>query len=170
MAYHYDTRHRTQDLTRDWADRASRDARHGGQPMQYIVNAGRMTIDERTLRRTSTIIYNAPGSSLRITPSAKASISATVQRNPNPNPNPHHHHSPAQWWTTAAAAAPVATHTCRGCYERRELYYGGYCHECAALRAVYPREAIAHAHAHRRRDRDDRHLTHAPERRLLAWH
>ncbi|KAI1377908.1 hypothetical protein F4677DRAFT_29918 [Hypoxylon crocopeplum] len=152
MAYYYDHHHRGQDLTRDWAHRVSQDARHNSQPSQYIVNEGRMRIDERTLRHSNAIIYNAPGSSLRISPSMTVSSAKTKHST--------YYAQPSTWWTSGTSA-----HTCHGCYKWRELYYGDYCHECSSIRQV-----AAAKDRHRLRDRDDRYLTYTPERRLLGWY
>ncbi|KAI4859191.1 hypothetical protein F4820DRAFT_440596 [Hypoxylon rubiginosum] len=154
MAHYYDSHHLSHDhdhnYNRNLARRFSRDARHSTHPTQYIVNEGKMIVDERTLKHTNAIIYNAPGSTLRLS---------------SPKPNPfapavHHHNSylyPQASSSWSSTGLPIQT--CRNCLQRREIYYKGYCHNCASLRlnATY------------QRIRDDRRVAFAPDRRMVAW-
>ncbi|OTA55090.1 hypothetical protein K449DRAFT_469069 [Hypoxylon sp. EC38] len=62
MPYYYDNHHwNNHDLTRQLAHRLSRESRYTGHPTQYIVNEGRMTVDNKVLRHSNAVIYNAPG-------------------------------------------------------------------------------------------------------------
>ncbi|KAI1770239.1 hypothetical protein F4818DRAFT_433886 [Hypoxylon cercidicola] len=157
MAHHYHSRHwsHEQDYNRNLASRFSRDARHSGHPTQYIVNEGKMIVDEQTLKHSNAIIYNAPEATLRLSSKSK----------PNPfTPQEHHqygsyHYPPASsWW----APTSLSVHTCRNCLQRREIYHAGYCHNCAAYRLVLPYQTD-------RRVRDDRRVTFASDRRQLKW-
>ncbi|KAI0520694.1 hypothetical protein F5B22DRAFT_47664 [Xylaria bambusicola] len=90
-----------------------RDLRRSHRPLRYIVNEGKLIIDERSLEdrhrssgnRSNTVIYNSPGSTMWI--EHRDSESRTVE--------------------------------CRGCFRRRERCYGGYCSECVYLRLDAPR-------------------------------
>ncbi|KAI2471614.1 hypothetical protein F4781DRAFT_386809, partial [Annulohypoxylon bovei var. microspora] len=151
MAYYYDDHYWNHDLTRNLAHRLSRESRHSGHTTQYIVNEGRMVVNEKTLRHSNAVIYNAPGSSLRFAPSRHTSYSSIRHSS---------HYAPeSSSWTTSPS-----TSVCRGCYEHRELYYGNYCHKCTSIRQVsWPNES------YRLRDREYRYITRAPERKLVTW-
>lgn len=149
MPHYYDDHHWNHELTRNLAHRLSRESRHNGHPTQYIVNEGRMTVDHKVLRHSNAVIYNAPGSSLRLSPSRQTSSMRTRSTS---------YYAPESSWSSSI-------HTCRGCRERREIYFGGYCHDCNSMRLVSsPREIYG------QRYRDYRYLPPAPERRSLAWH
>ncbi|KAI1195375.1 hypothetical protein F5X97DRAFT_246787 [Nemania serpens] len=94
----------------DLAHHIGRDLRQSHRPTRYIINEGKLVIDERTLEdrdrsgsgsSSNTIIYNAPGATMRI-----------EQHRENRS-----HHS-----------------ECRGCLRRSERYYDGYCSECVTRR------------------------------------
>ncbi|KAI1159946.1 hypothetical protein F5B18DRAFT_547755 [Nemania serpens] len=121
------------------AHHIGRDLRQSHRPTRYIINEGKLVIDERSFEdrdrngsgssRPNTIIYNAPGSTMWI-----------EQRREDRS-----HHS-----------------GCRGCLRRSERYYGGYCSECIARRLDAPgrHEAVAVR---------DRRLLEYPERRAIQW-
>ncbi|KAI0382535.1 hypothetical protein F5Y04DRAFT_252873 [Hypomontagnella monticulosa] len=144
MAYHYNTRNENHDLARNLAHRIQRDSRYGGHPTQYIVNEGRMVVDQRTLRHHNAVIYNAPGSTLRF---AQSSTPARKSKYDS------YHTSGSYWPTTTTTAPPL--HMCRGCGQR-ETYYGGFCHDCTSL-------------WYSQRDRDNRYLARASDRKYLEW-
>ncbi|OTA83393.1 hypothetical protein M434DRAFT_400687 [Hypoxylon sp. CO27-5] len=150
MPYYYDNHHwNNHDLTRQLAHRLSRESRYTGHPTQYIVNEGRMTVDNKVLRHSNAVIYNAPGSSLRLSPSRQTSTMRSRSTS---------YYVPDSSWSSSI-------HTCRGCHERREIYFGGYCHDCNSMRLVSsPRES------YRQRYHDYRYLAPAPERRSLGWY
>ncbi|KAI1139202.1 hypothetical protein F5Y05DRAFT_381117 [Hypoxylon sp. FL0543] len=149
MPYYYDDHHDNHDLTRQLAHHLSRESRYTGHPTQYIVNEGRMFVDRKTLQHSNAVIYNAPGSSLRVSPSRSTSTTRTRSTS---------YYAPKSSWSPSI-------HTCRGCLERREIYFEGYCHDCNSLRLVSsPRES------YRLRDRDYRYLARAPERRMVGWY
>ncbi|KAI1171871.1 hypothetical protein F4777DRAFT_30911 [Nemania sp. FL0916] len=58
----------------DLAHHLIRDLRHSHRPTQYIINEGKLTVDAQTFEnfnhssghKSNTIIYNSPGSELRI--------------------------------------------------------------------------------------------------------
>ncbi|KAI1419497.1 hypothetical protein F5Y12DRAFT_789017 [Xylaria sp. FL1777] len=121
------------------AHQIGRDLRHSHRPTRYIVNEGKLVIDERSFEdryrsssssssRSNTVIYNAPGSTM--------------------------------WIENRSNGSRIAE--CRGCFRRRERYYGGYCSECASLRWDTPRrpEIITV---------DDRRLLDYPEMRAIGW-
>ncbi|OTB02011.1 hypothetical protein M426DRAFT_323083 [Hypoxylon sp. CI-4A] len=149
--YYYDDHKWDRDLSRDLAHRFSRDVRTASHPTQYIVNEGKMIVDDQTLRHSNAVIYNAPGSTLRFAPS-KPTPSKKVRFNSHLAPE----HS------KLATAPPI--YTCRGCFERRELYYRGYCHDCTSMRLVSaPKETF------KLRDRQDRQIERVPDRKLVGW-
>ncbi|KAI1357578.1 hypothetical protein F5Y08DRAFT_324020 [Xylaria arbuscula] len=95
------------------AHHIGRDLRHSHRPLRYIVNEGKLIIDERSFEdryqssnyRSNTIIYNSPGSTMWI--EHRDGRTRTVE--------------------------------CRGCFRLRERCYGGYCSECVSLRLDAPR-------------------------------
>ncbi|KAI2635639.1 hypothetical protein GGS26DRAFT_507460 [Hypomontagnella submonticulosa] len=144
MAYHYNTHNENHDLARNLAHRLSRETRHGGPPTQYIVNEGKMIVDQRTLRHSNAIIYNAPGSTLRFAPSKP--VPARKSKHDS-------YYTSGSYGPTTTTAPPL--HMCRGCGQR-ETYYGGFCHDCTSL-------------WYSQRDRDNRYLTRASDRNLVGW-
>ncbi|KAI0427589.1 hypothetical protein F5Y09DRAFT_27799 [Xylaria sp. FL1042] len=111
--YYYD-RDRHHKDGYELAHNIGRDLRHSHRPMRYIVNEGKLIIDERSFEdrdrssssRSNTVIYNAPGSTMWIENRNKGS-SHSVE--------------------------------CRGCFRRRDRCYGGYCSECLSKRLDMPR-------------------------------
>ncbi|XXH01455.1 hypothetical protein Hte_007815 [Hypoxylon texense] len=154
MPHYHDSHHWSHDhdhnYNRNLALRFSRDTRHNAHPTHCIVNEGRMVVDEQTLKRNNTVIYNAPGSTLRLS-------------SPKPNPfvpvhhynNAYHYPQATSWWSSTG----LPIHTCRNCLQRREIYYKGYCHTCASLRL----------NADYQRVRDNRRVAYAPDRRMVGW-
>ncbi|KAI0165225.1 hypothetical protein GGR52DRAFT_575317 [Hypoxylon sp. FL1284] len=177
MAYHYNDRRLSHehDYNRNLARRFVRDSRHSNHPTQCIVNEGRMIVDDRTFKHSNAIIYNAPGSTLRLySPESRPKNPFTaVERTPPPPPpppapaaalapRPQNYLPPAPtspWWW--APQAPEL-HTCRNCLQRRQLYYKGYCYSCAALRFNPSRQLEWRAPP-------DRRVSFAPETRLAKW-
>ncbi|KAI1207597.1 uncharacterized protein F4807DRAFT_433900 [Annulohypoxylon truncatum] len=152
MACHHDSHYWNHDLTRNLAQRLSRDSRHSGHATQYIVNEGRMVVDQKTLRHSNAVIYNAPGSTLRLVPSMRAPYSSTSHTT--------HYVPESPWWTTSSSIR-----RCHGCYEHREIYYGNYCHKCTSIQRVSPpRER------HQLEDYRYRHVPRVPERKRVGWH
>ncbi|TGJ82336.1 hypothetical protein E0Z10_g6456 [Xylaria hypoxylon] len=106
-SHHYDHHHKD---GYELAHHIRRDLRHSHRPTRFIVNEGKLIIDERSFddrdrsssSRSNTVIYNAPGSTMWI-----ESKSGTTE--------------------------------CRGCFRRRDRLYGGYCSGCATLRLDTPR-------------------------------
>ncbi|KAI1430780.1 hypothetical protein GGR50DRAFT_152441 [Xylaria sp. CBS 124048] len=127
------------------AQNLSRDLRHGHQPTKYIINEGKLILDEQSLEslqhrghgsKSNTIIYNSPGSTMWVQPTAQKSRLLE-----------HHGHRTA----------------CRGCFRHHDRYYGGYCSDCLAERAK---------HASKRYETvvsSDRRILEYPERRALTW-
>ncbi|GAW24036.1 hypothetical protein EKO27_g9310 [Xylaria grammica] len=99
-----------------------RDLRHSHRPTRYIVNHGKLIVDDRSFEdrdrssssHSNTLIYNAPGSTMWI--ENKSSHSAE----------------------------------CRRCYRRRDRLYGGYCSDCVSLRLDTPRHHDVVVKDHRR--------------------
>ncbi|KAI1397976.1 hypothetical protein F4819DRAFT_470269 [Hypoxylon fuscum] len=154
MPYNYDSYHgHHHNPNRDLAQRFGRESRHSSHPTQYIVNEGKMIVDQRTLRHTNAIIYNAPGSTMRLVPSKPV---------PKAKHNSFYYPPTSPWWDTT-----TSIHTCRGCLQRRELYSGagGYCRDCTALRLGPPYQA----ERYRLQGRNDWHPAYMPERRQLGW-
>ncbi|KAI1768489.1 hypothetical protein GGR53DRAFT_478296 [Hypoxylon sp. FL1150] len=154
MAQYYNSRHwsHEHDYNRNLASRFSRDARHSSYPTINIVNEGKLVVDERTLRNTNAVIYNSERATLRLSA-------------PKPTANPfapevYHYNSyyypqqAATWW--GPSGLPI--HTCRSCRQRREIYYAGYCHYCAAIRYSAPNQRV----------HDDRRVAFAQQRQL-GW-
>lgn len=112
-SYYYNDRRHTKDAY-EIAHHITRDLRHSHRPTQYIINEGKLVIDERSLEdrdrssssRSNTVIYNAPGSTMWI----------------EKRRDDRSHYS-----------------ECRGCFRRSHRYYDGYCSECVTLRADLPR-------------------------------
>ncbi|KAI5863921.1 hypothetical protein GGS23DRAFT_596410 [Durotheca rogersii] len=119
-------------------------------PTQYIVNDGRMTVDQRTLQHSNAVIYNGPHSSLRLVSSGRAAAAPARDRDRDTD------HS--RDWSTATP------HTCHGCLRRRPLYWTEYCYDCAAAPLSRRLGSVTYRH-----DFQWRHLTTAPERRLVGW-
>ncbi|KAI1276246.1 hypothetical protein F5Y07DRAFT_137965 [Xylaria sp. FL0933] len=126
------------------AHNIGRELRHSHRPTRYIVNEGKLIIDERSFEdrdrssssRSNTVIYNAPGSTMWI-----------ENRNNNKGSSSSFHGGVE----------------CRGCFRRRDRCYGGYCYECLSLRLDRPRshEVIKYE--------DRKLLDYYPERKALGW-
>ncbi|KAK5624811.1 hypothetical protein RRF57_000527 [Xylaria bambusicola] len=94
------------------AHHIGRDLRRSHRPLRYIVNEGKLIIDERSLdgrhrsgsNRSNTVIYNSPGSTM------------WIENRDN----------------------ELRTVECRGCFRRRERCYSGYCSDCVYLRLDAP--------------------------------
>ncbi|KAI8627127.1 hypothetical protein F5Y19DRAFT_443406, partial [Xylariaceae sp. FL1651] len=80
--------------------------RHSHRPSRYIVNEGKLIIDEHAFNshhshhhhhKPNTVIYNAPGSTMWLESSSQRHASSSSYEE------------------------------CRGCFRRRERTYGGYC-------------------------------------------
>lgn len=158
MAYHYDHHHQgdyrhSDDLVKHLHREIPH---HSHRPVQYIVNDGKLIIDEKSLRHSTnnTLIYNRPGSTMWVQPRTSSG-------------HHHHHHSssssrvetyqrPSTYWQTSS------THACRGCQSLRSLY-GGYCRECIEVKMVRPREPRVDI------IRDARRLLSLPDRRLIEY-
>ncbi|KAI1295292.1 hypothetical protein F5Y03DRAFT_399270 [Xylaria venustula] len=98
------------------ADRIERSLRHSHRSTRYIINDGNLVVDEDYLdrhhsdRRSPTLIYNAPESTMWIKSGRSSSSSSSLRSE------------------------------CRGCYSRRERYVGsGYCSDCVSVRFDSPR-------------------------------
>lgn len=97
------------------AQRIRHDLRYSHRPTQYIINEGKLVVNERTLEcrdrdtnsRPNTIIYNAPGSTMYVE---------------KPRDEKSHHRS-----------------ECRACFRVRDRCYGGYCSDCLTVRLDTPR-------------------------------
>ncbi|KAI1439935.1 hypothetical protein F5Y02DRAFT_404373 [Annulohypoxylon stygium] len=152
MACHYDRHYWNHDLTRNLAHRLSRDSRHSGHATQYIVNEGRMIVDQKTLRHSNAVIYNAPGSTLRFVPSTHTYHSVTSHSS---------HYEPEPHWSSTS----LWIRQCRGCCKYREIYYGNYCHECTSIQRV----TLPHRERNLLADCEYRHLPPAPERKRVGW-
>ncbi|KAI0399967.1 hypothetical protein F4802DRAFT_527324 [Xylaria palmicola] len=140
-SYYHDRRHRD---GYELAHHIERDLRHSHRPTRYIVNEGKLIIDERSLEardhhhhrdhyrssssRANTVIYNAPGSTM---------------------------------WIESQHDKNLRTE-CRGCYRRRERLYDGYCADCVSLRIDTPRR-------HEVVNFSDRRLLDYPSRRAIGW-
>lgn len=136
MSYH--NHHHYPHSHYDVAERLVRENRHSHRPTRYIVNDGNLILDEKTIRHGNTVIYNSRGSAMWLNPSGRhAAPPAPIVYQP--------YHS--SW------AYGVASPSCRGCYERRELHSSGYCRDCHSIRYY----------------RSDRRLLGTPERRQLTW-
>ncbi|KAI1826567.1 hypothetical protein F4861DRAFT_64964 [Xylaria intraflava] len=113
--YHSDHHHKE---GYELAQNLSRDLRHSHRPTKYIINEGKLILDEQALddhhqshhNKSNTIIYNSPGSTMWVQPSHRSRLEAEA-------------HSIA----------------CRGCFRHRDRYYGGYCSDCLAAQLRYPR-------------------------------
>ncbi|KAI1332278.1 hypothetical protein F5Y16DRAFT_173553 [Xylariaceae sp. FL0255] len=118
MPYYYDGRSSGYDL----GQYACREfARHSHRPTQYVINEGNLVVDERMLNRYydrhhkyNTVIYNAPGSRMRIEYS-------------------RHHYGP--YYSGSGESGLLECLRCR----RRSRCYGGYCPDCIAVRVVEDR-------------------------------
>ncbi|KAI1102119.1 hypothetical protein F4804DRAFT_277028 [Jackrogersella minutella] len=129
------------EATRDLAYRISRESRY---PTHYIMNEGRVVLDRKILKHNNAIIYNAPGSSLRVTPSNRTLASR---------------------FKYTSYYAPESSDTCRDCW--REEYYRGYCHECASLRYI----SAPSDESYRLHDREYRFSlrSRSPERKYISY-
>ncbi len=76
-SYYYNIREHDHGLAHDLARQLSHETRHSAHPTQYIVNRGKMTMDDRSFRHSNAFIYNTPGSSLRIVPTQTESVTRT---------------------------------------------------------------------------------------------
>jgi hypothetical protein len=121
------------------AHHIGRDLRHSHRPTRYIINEGKLVIDERTLdyrdgsnsSRSNTIIYNAPGSTMWVEKQHRDEKS--------------HQKS-----------------GCRACFRTHDRRYGGYCSDCLTLRLDTPRRReVITVH--------DRRSVEYPERKALQW-
>ncbi|KAI0009622.1 hypothetical protein F4779DRAFT_361736 [Xylariaceae sp. FL0662B] len=139
MSYHYSNHRHNHDNVHHLAQRFSREARYSHHPTQYIVNDGRMIIDEKALHYSNAVIYNAPGSTMWLKPTSLSSVRTPYVP----------YHSPGM--------PPIRT--CRGCFQQRELYFGNYCRDCTSARLAPPTE----------RYYSDRKPLYMPERRSLGW-
>ncbi|KAI1630788.1 hypothetical protein F4809DRAFT_635281 [Biscogniauxia mediterranea] len=89
----------------DLAYNVTRYSRDRGHPAQLIVNEGNLVLDDRTFRRSNTVLYNGPGSTIRLRPTR--------------------HVSSYDWYCYARPARSYPC--CSG-------YYSGYC-RCYTSRA-----------------------------------
>ncbi|KAI1112426.1 hypothetical protein F5Y14DRAFT_272547 [Nemania sp. NC0429] len=127
------------------AHHIGRDLRQSHRPTRYIINEGKLIIDERSFEdrdrsgsgsggsRPNTIIYNAPGSTMWIEPQLHREDRS--------------HRS-----------------ECRRCLRWSDRYYDGYCAECVARRRRLDsprRHEVVTVH--------DRRLLEYPERRAIQW-
>lgn len=145
MPYYYDTNYKDHTHGHDLVKRIYREVpRHSHHPTQYIVNDGKLIIEDQSLRNSNSVIYNSPGSTMWVQTSTGHWSSSSN----------HSHGSSTPSWSSNL-------HRCRGCYSLRELT-GGYCYGCIEAKTVRPRivEVV----------RDDRRLLSVPERRLLEYH
>ncbi|KAI3339419.1 hypothetical protein F4824DRAFT_455333 [Ustulina deusta] len=132
-SYYHDHHHKD---GYELAHQIGRDLRHSHRPTRYVINEGKLIIDERSFEdrdrsssnRSNTVIYNAPGSTM---------------------------------WIEKRDNAP-RTVECRGCFRRRDRYYGGYCAECISLRLDTPRR-------HEVITVQNRRPLEYPERRAIGW-
>ncbi|KAI3325515.1 hypothetical protein HD806DRAFT_490513 [Xylariaceae sp. AK1471] len=128
------------------AQNIGRDLRHSHRPTRYIINEGKLVIDERSFdnhyrssgsssssNKPNTIIYNAPGSSM---------------------------------WIEHAKEKPSYTE-CRGCFRHRERCYGGYCSECISVRLE--RDNWNKSRRYETVAVDDRRYVEYPERKTIGW-
>ncbi|KAH9905795.1 hypothetical protein F4778DRAFT_727512 [Xylariomycetidae sp. FL2044] len=164
MSYHYTHRDENRELALRFGREVHRGHSHGSHhhhahyPTCYIVNDGKMIADDKALKHSNTIIYNSPGSTLWIQPSSSdknnnerrsssSSSSSAIVYEPRTSyySSSSHHHTP----------------TCRGCHERRSLYFGSYCRDCVSDRLD----------SNRRYDtlRETRRVIEIPERRAVGW-
>ncbi|KAI1464920.1 uncharacterized protein F4812DRAFT_440958 [Daldinia caldariorum] len=154
MAHYYDHHHESHNQAQSLANRFTRETRHSEYPTQYIVNEGKMTVYERSLKQSNAIIYNAPGSTLRFVPS-RSPTNAKAKHDSN--------RPPESYWRTTAP--PI--YMCHGC-RRRQIYYGAYCHDCTALRST---GALKKKNKQQTKEhRHDLRLTWAPDDKLIEWH
>ncbi|KAI0454635.1 hypothetical protein F5B21DRAFT_229287 [Xylaria acuta] len=134
--YYYDRQHKD---GYELAHHLGRDLRHSHRPTKYIINEGKLVMDERTFEgrhqssstnhnKSNTVIYNAPGSTMYI------------ERRKDKSHYPE----------------------CRGCFRRRERCYDGYCSECISFRLDRPRR-------HESVTVSDRRYLEYPERRIIQW-
>ncbi|KAI8947531.1 hypothetical protein F4801DRAFT_507353 [Xylaria longipes] len=135
-SYHHDRHHKD---GYELAQHLGSGVRHSHRPTRYIINEGKLVIDERTLEdrhssssssssKSNTVIYNAPGSTMYI------------ERRKDKSHYPE----------------------CRGCFRRRERCYDGYCSECISLRLDKPRR-------HETITMNDRRYLEYPERKAIQW-
>ncbi|KAI1122326.1 hypothetical protein F5Y10DRAFT_76753 [Nemania abortiva] len=143
---HYNDRHHSKDGY-ELAHHVGRELRHSHRPTKYIINEGKLIIDERSFEdhrdrssssgggKSNTVIYNAPGSTMWI----------EKRRDDHHRSHSHSHYS-----------------ECRGCFRRADRYYDGYCSDCITLRYESPRR-------HEIITVNDRRLLDYPERRAIGW-
>jgi hypothetical protein len=107
-SYHYDSHHHHHKRGYELAQHLGRDLQHSNRPTRYIVNDGKLILDDRSFdnyygsgstSKSNTVIYNAPGSTL---------------------------------WIEHAKPKTTLVE-CRGCFRRRERCYDGYCSECISV-------------------------------------
>ncbi|KAI0868574.1 hypothetical protein GGS24DRAFT_206541 [Hypoxylon argillaceum] len=103
----------------DVAYQIRRDLRHSHRSTQYIINEGKLIVDERSFEdrdrhhhhssssRSNTVIINTPGSTM--------------------------------WIEKRRESRPYYAE-CRGCFRRADHYHhGGYCYDCVTLHLESPR-------------------------------
>jgi hypothetical protein len=139
-----------------YPSRGSRESRHSHRSKGYIVNQGQLIIDEKTLRNTNAVIYNAPGSTMYLEPAKRRSYHTSVTHSP-------YHSSTSSRLAQLDLALPTIS-TCHGCYERREMRYGDYCRDCASNLLHRPSSKRAGYLV------DDRRVLDYPERRRIGWY